>query len=73
MTQEQHSLNEIYNVLLELKMRIQKIDDHLEDLDFINRTERAWQEIDEGKYTEYDSPEEFLRTFREKDAKDKRN
>ncbi len=64
MEQKQISLNQIYNVLLELKSKMQKMDQYLEDLEFARRTELAWKEIDEGKFTEYDSPEEFLKTFK---------
>lgn len=64
MEQKQISLNQIYSVLLELKSKMQKMDQYLEDLEFARRTELAWKEIDEGKFTEYDSPEEFLKTFK---------
>ncbi len=64
MEQNQISLNSIYSILLELKSKMQKMDQYLEDLEFARRTELAWKEIDEGKFTEYDSPEEFLKTFK---------
>ncbi len=64
MEQKQISLNEIYKILLELKSKMQNIDQYLEDLEFARRTEEAWKEIDEGKYTKYNSPEEFLKTFK---------
>lgn len=64
MSQDQISLNEVYQILLELKSKMQKIDKYIEDLEFAKRTEEAWKEIDEGKYTEYASSEEFLKTFK---------
>ncbi len=73
MEQNQVSLNEIYKVLLELKGKMQKMDQYIEDLEFARRTEEAWQEVDEGKYTEYNSPEDFLATFKEKNAYNKRD
>lgn len=60
MEQKQISLNQIYNVLLELKSRMQKIDQYLEDLEFAKRTELAWQEIDEGRCKKMSS-KEFLK------------
>ena len=71
MDQKQISLNEIYVKLLELEKSMKKMDQYIEDLEFARRTEEAWQEIDEGKYTKYNSPEEFLATF--KNARNKRN
>jgi len=42
-----------------------KFDKNLEeDLEFARRTEEAWKEIEEGKYTSYKSSEEFLATFK---------
>ena len=35
-----------------------------EDLEFARRTEEAWKDIEEGKYTEY-SIDEFLKKIRE--------
>lgn len=49
MEQKQVSLNEIYKILLELKSKMQKVDQHFEDLEFARRTEEAWKEIDAGK------------------------
>ena len=69
MEQKQVSNEEIYKVLLELKTKMNKMDQYIEDLEFARRTEEAWQEIDAGKYTEYNSPEEFLLTLKKKDAK----
>ena len=37
-----------------------------EDLDFAKRTEKAWKNIDKGKYNEY-SAEEFLKEIRNGD------
>jgi len=35
-----------------------------EDLEFARRTEKAWKEIDEGRYTSY-TEEEFFKKLRE--------
>lgn len=35
-----------------------------EDLEFARRTEEAWQEIDEGKCTKHNSPEEFFESLK---------
>ena len=51
---------------------MQKMDQYIDDLEFARRTEEAWQEIDKGEYTSYNSPEEFLETLKEKNAKDTR-
>ena len=72
MEQKQASLNEIYKILVELKVKMQKMDQYIDDLEFARRTEEAWQEIDKGEYKSYNSPEEFLETFKEKNAKDTR-
>ena len=67
METKQISLEEIYQKLLEINANIKKfkkIELYLEDLEFAKRTEEAWKEIDEGKYTEYSSPDEFLKTFK---------
>jgi len=67
METKQISLEEIYQKLLEINANIKKfkkIEQYLEDLEFARRTEEAWKEIDEGKYTEYSSPEKFLATFK---------
>ncbi|MBU0907266.1 MAG: hypothetical protein KKD18_03335 [Nanoarchaeota archaeon] len=53
MDQKQASLNDIYALLLELKAKMQKMDQYIEDLEFARRTEEAWQEIDEGKGKTY--------------------
>jgi ABC-type polar amino acid transport system ATPase subunit len=68
MEQKQVSLNEVYKILLELKAKMNKMDQYIEDLEFARRTEEAWQEIDEGKFTEYNSPEEFLVTLKKTNA-----
>ena len=53
MEQKQVSLNEVYKVLLELKAKMNKMDQYIEDLEFARRTEEAWREIDEGKGKTY--------------------
>ena len=67
METKQISLEEIYQKLLEINANIKKfkkIEQYLEDLEFAKRKEEAWKEIDEGKYTEYSSPDEFLKTLK---------
>ena len=45
--------------------RVSELDeDFRDDLEFARRTEEAWKEIEEGKYTSYKSSEEFLATFK---------
>ena len=72
MEQTQASLGEIYKILIELKAKMQKMDQYIDDLEFARRTEEAWKEIDRGEYTSYDSPEAFLETLKEKNAEDTR-
>jgi hypothetical protein len=63
MDQKQISLNEIYKVLIELKAKMQKMDQYIEDLEFARRTAEAWAEIDEGKGITV-SKEEFLKEMK---------
>ena len=70
MESKQVTLNDVYGKLILLEKSMKKMDQYIEDLEFARRTEEAWQEIEEGKYIKYDSPEEFLATFRDKDADD---
>ncbi len=72
MVNKQISLNEIYQKLVKIEAalkRLEKVDSYIEDLEFARRTEEAWAEIDAGKYTRYDSAEDFLTTLKGKDAK----
>lgn len=69
MEQKQVTLEEMHKILLYLKSKMQKMDQYIEDLEFARRTEEAWKEIDEGKYTQYNSTEEFLATLKNKNAK----
>ena len=64
MEQKQITLNDIYAKLIVSEKTMKKMDQYMEDLEFARRTEEAWQEIDEGKYTNYDSPEEFFATLK---------
>lgn len=65
MEQKQLSLENMNKEIVALKQEMEKIKAMFEeDLEFARRTELAWKEIDEGKFTEYDSPEEFLKTFK---------
>ena len=57
MEQKQASLNEIYKILVELKAKMQKMDQYIEDLEFARRTEEAWAEIDAGKGKTYTTKE----------------
>ena len=50
MEQKQASLEEIYKVLLELKAKMQKVDQYMEDLEFARRTEEAWESHDRGEF-----------------------
>ncbi|MEK6896569.1 MAG: hypothetical protein AABX12_03885 [Nanoarchaeota archaeon] len=63
MEQKQASLNEIYKILVELKIKMQKMDKYMDDLEFARRTEEAWQEIDEGKGKTY-PVEEFRKKLK---------
>jgi len=63
MEQKQVSLNEIYKILLELKSKMQNIDQYLEDLEFARRTEEAWQRHDRGEFIQIDS-EKFLKEIK---------
>ncbi len=50
MEQQQISLNQVYAVLLELKAKMQKIDQYMEDLEFARRVAEAWERHDQGKF-----------------------
>lgn len=63
MAQNQISNEDIYNVLLELKRKMQRMDQYIEDLEFARRTAEAWQEIDEGKGKTY-SLDEFRKKLK---------
>lgn len=64
MEQKQLSLENMNKEIVALKQEMAKIKVMFEeDLEFARRTELAWKEIDEGKFTEYNSSEEFLKTF----------
>ena len=58
MEQRHITLDEIYNILLELMSKMKKIDQYIEDLEFARRTEEALAEIEVGKGKTY-SLEEF--------------
>lgn len=81
MEQKQITLEAIYKALQNMQHELHEIKEKLdwedefteeENEEFIKGTREAWKEIDEGKYTTYNSPEEFLATFKEKkeNAKD---
>lgn len=56
----QIDISEIQGELTALKKQ-------MEDIEFAIRTELAWREIEEGKFTEYDSPEEFFESLKNDD------
>jgi len=58
---EQVNLEKLNMEVMALKAQLNTIQKFIqEDLEFARRTEEAWQEIDEGKFTKYDSAEEFF-------------
>ena len=59
MEQKQVSLNEMYKVLLELKAKMNKMDQYIEDLEFARRTNEAYQRHEAGNFIEMDE-KEFL-------------
>ncbi|MBU0977657.1 MAG: hypothetical protein KKD18_04530 [Nanoarchaeota archaeon] len=60
MEQKPISLNEIYNLLLELKLKMNKMDQYLEDLEFARRTEEAYQRHESGEFKQIDE-KKFLK------------
>ena len=82
MEQKQATLEKIYLAIQNMQRELHNINEKLdwesefseeENEEFSARTREAWKEIDEGKFTSYDSGEEFLATFKEKNAKSKRD
>lgn len=58
---EQMNINELNMEVIALKAQVNELMKMFrEDMEFARRTEEAWQEIDEGKCTTYDSAEEFF-------------
>lgn len=81
MEQSRITLERIYEMLKKIEVEVEMINDRLdwerefteeENAEFVEGTNKAWNEVDEGKYTVYDSPEEFLATFKKKDVNNKR-
>jgi zona occludens toxin (predicted ATPase) len=73
MEQRNITLEKIYEMLKKIEIEIEIINNKLdwekefteeENNGFSEGTRKAWEEIDEGKYTSYNSPEEFLATFK---------
>ncbi|MBS3077654.1 hypothetical protein J4233_05285 [Candidatus Pacearchaeota archaeon] len=73
MEQKQATLEMIYEMLKKIEMEVEMINSRLnwegefdeeENAEFAEGTKRAWEEIDEGKYAKYNSPEEFLDSFK---------
>jgi hypothetical protein len=57
---EQMSMAKMSEEILALKNELAKMKIVFEnELEFAGRTEEAWQEIDEGKFTEYNTEEFF--------------
>ncbi len=81
MEQKHITLEKIYYAIQNIQRELSNIKEKLdwetdfteeENKEFIEGTREAWKEIDEGKYTTYNSPEEFLSTLKENDNKRKR-
>jgi len=77
MEQKQIGLNEIYEKLKKIEIEIEMINYKLnwerdfsedENREFVEGTRKAWGDVDNNKYTAYDSAEEFLLTFKGKNA-----
>lgn len=64
MQQNQISLNEIYKVLLELKAKMSKMDQYIEDLEFARRTEEAYHRHEAGDF-KVKSSKEFLKELKQ--------
>lgn len=61
---ETMNINDLSREVMLLKKEFAKMKEFIrEDLEFVKRTEEAWQEIDEGKYTRIDS-EDFLKEIK---------
>ena len=84
MEQKHITLEMIYSLMKNMQEELHDINNRLdwsdefteeENKEFEEGTRQAWKEIDEGKYTQYDSPEEFLKEIDslKKNAKNKRN
>jgi hypothetical protein len=80
MEQRQVTLEKIYEMLKKIEVEVEMINERLdwenefsedENKEFVEGTRKAWKEIDEGKYVTYNSPDEFLATFK-KNADSKR-
>ena len=63
MEQKQITLEDVYAKLIALEKSMNKMDQHIEDLEFARRTEEAWQEIDEDKGETY-TLEEFRKKLK---------
>ena len=50
MTQKQISLEKIYEILLKLDAKMKKMDQYIEDLEFVRRTAEAWESYDRGEF-----------------------
>ncbi|MEK6800880.1 MAG: hypothetical protein AABY05_03020 [Nanoarchaeota archaeon] len=69
MEQKQVTLEQIYFAIQKMQKDLHIIEEKLDwEKEFSEKTQKAWKEVDEGKYTAYNSPEEFLSTFKEKNA-----
>ncbi len=64
MEQKQVSNEEIYKVLLELKAKMNKMDQYIEDLEFTRRIEEAYQRHEAGDF-KVKSSKEFLKELKQ--------
>ena len=64
MEQKQITLNEVYKVLLELKAKMNKMDQYIEDLEFARRTEEAYQRHEAGDF-KVKTSKEFLKELKQ--------
>ncbi len=65
---EQVNLNKVNEELMQLKKEFAERKASIgEDIEFAIRTELAWQEVEEGKYTEHSSPKEFFKSLKNDD------
>jgi len=64
MEQKQVSLNDVYKVLLDLKAKMNKMDQYIEDLEFARRTEEVYQRHEAGEFKQKSS-KEFLKELKQ--------
>ena len=64
MEQKQVSNGEIYKILLELKVKMNKMDQYIEDLEFARRIEESYQRHEAGEF-KVKSSKEFLKELKQ--------